>query len=281
MLKAKPGRWKYLKVSLIFPLVAVAALIAGRYGMIEHQFIYFPESTLEADPSSRGLAFEEVHFAARDGVQLHGWFVPGNSDVTWLWFHGNAGNISHRVDNLKLVHDQLGVNVFLFDYRGYGLSQGKPSEEGTYLDAQAALAYVRTRDDVASDRIVYFGRSLGSAIAVDLALQDAPYALILESPLPSIRYMARHAYPFLPIGPLLRTKYDTLAKIGRVNAPLLVLHGDRDDTIPIEGGREVFDAAGGHKSFHTIEGAGHNDTYLVGGQPYWDALKRFMDGLAF
>ncbi len=279
MLKAKPGRWKHLKVSLLSTLLVVAALIAGRCGMIEHQFIYFPESTLETDPSSRGLAFEDVHFAARDGVRLHGWFVPGNGDVTWVWFHGNAGNISHRVDNLELVHDRLGVNVFLFDYRGYGQSQGTPSEQGTYLDAQAALAYVRTRDDVASDRIVYFGRSLGSAIAVELATQDAPYALILESPLPSIRYMVRQAYPFLPIGPLLRTKYDTLAKIGGVNAPLLVLHGDRDDMIPIEGGREVFDAAGGPKSFHTIEGAGHNDTYLVEGQPYWDALKRFMQDL--
>ena len=249
--------------------------------MIERQFIYFPERTLETDPSVQGLAFEDVYFTTGDGVRLHGWFVPGNNDVTWLWFHGNAGNIGHRVDNLKLVHDQLGVNVFLFDYRGYGQSQGTPSEQGTYLDAQAALAYLRTRDDVAPDRIVYFGRSLGTAVAVDLATQDAPYALILESPLPSIAYMARHAYPFLPIGSLLRTKYDTVAKMGGVNAPLLVLHGDRDDIISIEAGREVFDAAGGPKSFHTIEGAGHNDTYLVGGQPYWDALKRFMDGLAF
>jgi fermentation-respiration switch protein FrsA (DUF1100 family) len=249
--------------------------------MIEHQFIFFPKSSLEADPSSQGLAFEDAHFAASDGVQLHGWFVPGKGDVTWLWFHGNAGNISHRIDNLRLVHDQLGVNVFLFDYRGYGQSQGTPSEQGTYLDANAALAYVKTRGGVAPDRIVYFGRSLGSAIAVDLATRDAPYALILESPLPSIRYMARHAYPFLPVGPLLRTKYDTLAIISLVNAPLLVLHGDRDDIIPIDGGREVFEAAGGPKSFHTIEGAGHNDTYLVGGQPYWDALKRFMENLAF
>ena len=248
-------------------------------GVIERYFIYFPAKKLLGDPAYQGLAFEEVSFATSDDVRLHGWFVPGQNEVTWLWFHGNAGNISHRLENLKLVHDELGVSVFLFDYRGYGHSQGRPSERGTYRDAEAALAYLRSRRDIREERIVYFGRSLGAAVAVGLATRHSPYALILESPFPSIPDMARRAYPFLPIRPLLRTRYDSLAKIGQVEVPVMVLHGDRDSTVPIEAGRKLFEAAGEPKEFYAIRGAEHNDTYVVGGQGYFSALRRFLERL--
>ena len=167
--------------------------------MIDRHFIYFPVRELFADPAAIGLAHEEVNFVAGDGVSLHGWFVPGRSDVTLLWCHGNGGNISHRLENLLLVHNELGLNVFLFDYRGYGRSDGKPSEQGTYLDAEAALSFLDSRKDILPDRIIYFGSSLGGGVAVELAMLRSPYGLILESTFPSIRYMARLAFPVLPL----------------------------------------------------------------------------------
>lgn len=257
-------------------LALALLLVAFRTGMIERHFIYFPVRELEGDPSHWGLAFEDIFLTTSDGVRIHGWFVPGKRDVTWLWFHGNAGNISHRLDNLRLLHDELEVSVFILGYRGYGRSEGSPSEEGTYLDAEAALAYLRSRPDVAHDRIVYFGQSLGAAVAVELAARHPPLALILESPLPSVPYMARRTYPFLTIWPFLRTRYDALARIGHVQAPLLVLHGDRDSIVPMEAGKMLFDAANEPKEFYTIHGADHNDTYVVGGKAYFAALSRFL-----
>ena len=200
--------------------------------------------------------------------------------MTWLWFHGNAGNIGHRLENLKLLHSKLAVNIFIFDYRGYGRSQGRPSEQGTYLDAEAALACLRSRGNGSAERIVYLGRSLGAAVAVELATRHAPYGLILESPFPSIPYMARETLPFLPVWPFLRTRYDSLAKVGKLKTPLLVLHGDKDDVVPIKGAKKLFDEAREPKEFYTIHGAGHNDTYIVGGQAYFDELAGFIGRLA-
>ena len=249
--------------------------------MIERHFIYFPERGLTGAPSDYGLAYEDASFLSSDGIRLHGWFIPGEEDVTWLWFHGNAGSISNRLDNLKRLHDELGVNVLIFDYRGYGASEGSPSEEGLYLDAEAALSYLRSRSDVSRERIIYFGRSLGAGVAVELALRAPPYGLILESAFPSIPYMARQAYPWFPfVQFFVRSRYDALDKLQRLGVPKLLLHGDRDDIVPIDAGRELFDAAGEPKAFYTVRGAGHNDTYLVGGDSYFAALRSFVEQLA-
>ena len=245
--------------------------------MLERSFIYFPERELIGNPADFGLPFDDVSFTASDGLRLHGWFVPGKGDVTWLWCHGNAGNISHRLENLRLLHDELGVGVFIFDYRGYGRSEGSPSEEGTYRDAEAALAYVLSRPDLDSRRIMYFGRSLGAAVAVELATRRPPFALILESPFTSMADLARHHYRLLPATGLIRTKYDSLSKIGNVRVPLLVLHGDEDDIVPFESGKRLFEAASEPKRFYTIRGAGHNDTYIVGGREYFRALREFVE----
>ncbi len=266
--------------ALVAAFLAALLFIADRTGLIERYFIYFPQKELGADPSHVGLPFEDVSFTAADGKVLHGWFVPGRNEVTWLWFHGNAGNISDRLGNLKLLHDELGVSVLLFDYRGYGRSEGRPTEKGTYRDADAALVYLRSRGDVSPDRIIYFGRSLGAAVAVELATRYPPYGLILESPFPSVRHMARLSYRFLPMWPLLVDRYDSQARIAKVQAPLLVLHGDQDDTVPIEAGRKLFDAAREPKHFYAVQGAGHNDTYDVGGRSYFAALRSFVEQLA-
>ena len=249
--------------------------------MLDRLFIFLPERELISTPAEVGLEHENVFFSAPDGTRLHGWFVPGEGDVTLLWFHGNGGNVSHRVENLLLLHRRLGLSVFIFDYRGYGLSEGEPSEAGTYLDAEGALEYLRSRRSLdAGGKLVFFGRSLGCGVAVEMATRHAVRALILESPMPSIRAMVKRLYPYLPMGPLMwmvRTRYDSKAKIKRVRCPVMVLHGDRDEVVPFEMGRELFDAANEPKLFYTIEGAGHNDTYLAGGEPYYVALKRFIE----
>ncbi len=279
MSRVKTAR-RFIPLSLALAFISIT--LGGLYmtGFIERRLIYHPEKGLASDPSKIGLTYEDVVFTAGDGVQLHGWFVPGSRDLTFLWFHGNAGNISHRLGNLKEMHDELAVNIFIFDYRGYGQSQGTPSEQGTYFDAKAALDSLRARGDVPMDQIVYYGRSLGGAIAVELATQETPYGLVLESSFPSVPYMAQKANPFLPLWRLLRTKYDSAAKMPYLQAPLLQMHGDIDDTVPLEAGRALFEAANTPKEFYVISGADHNDTYLVGGPQYWEKLREFTNSLS-
>ncbi len=245
---------------------------------MEQKFIFYPTSAIEQTPADAGLAFDDVTFTTADGIRLNGWFVPyPGADVTLLWFHGNAGNISHRVDNIRLLHDKVATHIFIFDYRGYGRSEGKISEEGTYKDGEAALGYLRSREDVDPKKIVFFGRSLGAAVAAEIATGQQCLALILETPFASIREMARVAFPFLPVGPFLRTRYDTVEKVKKIKAPVLVVHGDRDDIVPFAQGRAVFEAAREPKEFYTIPGARHNDTYIAGGDAYFAALKNFID----
>ena len=228
--------------------------------MIEDRFIFFPDRQVLANPGNLALEFEDVYFRAADGVLLHGWFVPGEGKLTWLWFHGNAGNVSHRLDNLAILHRRLGVDIFIPDYRGYGRSEGQPSEKGTYSDALGALDYLLSQRQADPARIVYFGRSLGAAVAVDLATRRSPGGLVLESPFTSLRDMAKVASPHLPLFLLVRSGYDSLAKIGRVRCPLMVLHGDRDEVVPINQGRRLYQAAQDPKCFYEIPGASHNDT---------------------
>jgi fermentation-respiration switch protein FrsA (DUF1100 family) len=246
---------------------------------MENRFIFHPEKTLVETPADLGLEYEEAIFSATDGVQLHGWFIPGTEPFTLLWCHGNAGNISHRLDNIRLLHGLVGVHIFIFDYRAYGRSTGEVSEEGTYRDAEGALGYLRSRSDLDSTRIVYFGRSLGSAVAVNLAAKETPAGLILESPFLSIRAMAKAIFPFLPLGPFLRTRYDSLAKIAQVSCPLLIIHGDQDEIVPYSHGQRLYTAASEPKEFYTIRGAGHNDTYVVGGEEYFAIFRRFLNKL--
>lgn len=247
--------------------------------MIERRFIFYPERELMATPAEVGLSFEDVNFKSADGVRLHGWYVPGQRDVTWLWFHGNGGNISHRLGNLILFHKNLGVNIFLIDYRGYGRSEGRASEKGTYRDAVGALDYLLSRDDVNPEKLIYFGRSLGCAVAVWLATQYHPSGLVLESPFTSVKDMAKLAFPYLPLHLLARAKYDSLSRIDKISCPLLILHGSEDETVPISIGRRLYMAASEPKSFYTIEGASHNDTYIVGEEPYYRFLDAFITAL--
>ena len=255
-------------------------LAGGCVEPLEKRFIFFPDKTIVETPREWGMAHEEVYFDTEDGLRLNGWWIPGaGSPVTLLWFHGNAGNISHRLENIKLRHDRLGINLFIFDYREYGRSEGEVSEEGTYRDGSAAVRYLRTRSDLDPARIVFLGESLGSAVAVEMAIRHGCAGLVLESPFLSIPEMARVSFPFLPLGPFLRTTYDTLSKIGKVRAPVLIVHGEDDEIVPLQHGRRLFEAAPEPKEFYIVKGAHHNDLYLVGGTAYLEALGRFLGRL--
>jgi fermentation-respiration switch protein FrsA (DUF1100 family) len=225
------------------------------------------------------LAYEDVWFPASDGVLLHGWLVPAPAArVTLLWFHGNAGNIGDRVPNIGYLHRLLRANVFIFDYRAYGQSQGRLvdlSEEATYRDAEGALAYVRARPDVRGTKLVYFGRSLGAAIAVEMARRQPPTGLILETPFTTLKDIARVHYSLLPLS-FLQTKYDSLGKLPEIRVPLLILHGDRDEIVPLEQAQRLYAVANEPKQLYVIRGAHHNDTYVAGGAAYFDVWARFL-----
>jgi len=267
------------RVSRVLVLVAVllTLTILRAEGAMEQHFIYFPERALVMTPSGLGLPFEEVTFSAEDGIRLHGWWVPGEPGrPVILFFHGNAGNISHRVENLWLLR-RLGLGVLIFDYRGYGRSEGRPDEPGLAQDARAALKWLEERG-VPRGELLYFGRSLGAAVALQLALEAPPAGLVLETPFTSIRDLGRLHYPLLHLGLgwLIRDRYDNLAKIGQLHVPLLVLQGDRDRIVPESMARRLYAAANPPKTFHLVVGADHNTTYEAGGDAYWQAWRDFL-----
>ena len=256
-------------------LMALASAMAGCRESVEARFIYFPSRSIATTPSSVGLAFRDVAFTAADGVQLHGWLIPGRTPTTLLYSHGNAGNISGRVAIARLLVDQLGVGVFLYDYRGYGKSEGKPTEAGLVSDALGARAAL-LREGVAAQNIVYFGRSLGAAVTIDLALAHPPRGVVLEAPFASVRAMGNAVLP--GAGYLFRTRWDSLAKIDRLRAPLLVIHGEADEVVPFAQGRALFAAAPEPKTFVTLRGSRHYELEAAWPE-YWAAWRRFLRAL--
>ena len=267
--------------ALRFFFVTLLSLIAFWGCPIENSLIFHPTLDIKRNPGELGLRFEDVYFLTQDRVRLHGWFIPRrDARTTLIWFHGNAGNISHRLENLKLVHDKIKVHIFIFDYRGYGRSEGQISEQGTYLDGEAAVKYGLQSAGGDFRRIVFFGRSLGAAVAAEMAMRFASAALILETPFASIAEMARTMFPLLSIRWLLRNKFDVVEKVRQIKTPILVLHGDQDEIVPFAQAKMVFNAAREPKIFHTIPGAGHNDTYIVGGEAYFQRLRDFIPPLA-
>ncbi|MCA1961361.1 MAG: alpha/beta hydrolase [Desulfomonile sp.] len=246
--------------------------------LIESQ-IFFPDPNLGYSPADFGLEFEDVWLETTDRVRLHGWHFPaGKTRPLLLFCHGNAGNISHRLDNIQRLLEK-GIGVFIFDYRGYGRSEGRITERGFYLDADAAYEYARARASADRIKLVIFGRSLGGIAAVYLASKGTCDGVILESTFTNVKAMAREHFLFPVPGIGLEKRLDALGRIRKVKAPILFFHGDRDDIVPIRIGRELFDAAPPAKEFVTLVGAGHNDTYLLGGEAYFDRFARFIEEL--
>jgi len=225
--------------------------------VLDQFFVFHPERWHDKDwRAASGLPLEEVWFQAADGAKLFGWYVEARADrPVIIWCHGNAGNIVHRLDNLRLLF-QRDLSVFLFDYRGYGRSQGlRPSEQGLYLDALGAHEYLTRIRMIRPERLVIFGRSLGAAVAADLAVHKPASGLILESAFPSIEAVAKFYYGGLPVHWLLGAEFRLIDRVPALSLPKLIIHGDQDDIIPLEMGRQVFEAAKGVMSSHPLAGS--------------------------
>jgi len=243
---------------------------------MENRFIYFPEKKWDAVPKDYGLTAEDISLVTRDSEKLHAWFIKADpEEAVLLFFHGNAGNVSHRLDKIApLVRS--GISVFLLEYRGYGKSTGKPTEEGLYLDAEASYQELVSNQNVDPSRLFLFGESIGGAVAIQSATQHQYAGIILEATFTSVKDMASTIIPLLPIHMILKSKYDSIAKIDKINTPLLFIQGDRDEIVPYRLGQKLFKAAKEPKAFYSIPGAHHNDTYVRGGQHYYDRILEFI-----
>jgi uncharacterized protein len=241
-----------------------------------NSLLFFPARKHVATPAQAGLGYEDVAIATGDGERLHGWWVPTPAPTAVahvLLCHGNAGNVGDRVIHAALLC-AAGLDVLLFDYRGYGRSTGRPSEPGTYRDAHAARSQLLARPEVNPDRVVYLGESLGGAVALALAVTHPPAGLVLMSTFTSVRDMARRHYPLVPPA-LVPDAYPSLRRIRELRAPLLVIHGDRDEIVPPLHAETLFEAAPHPKRLHMIEGVGHNDLVTVAGGEWAAAIGRF------
>ncbi|MBU2536313.1 MAG: alpha/beta hydrolase [Chloroflexi bacterium] len=264
-----------LGIWIVITIAGVYLVFAGFLFIFQSHYIYYPERVLSVTPHSIGLQFESVSFETTDGVQLSGWFVPSKSARGVILFcHGNAGNISHRLDSIQIFH-QLGLDVFIFDYRGYGQSEGKPTEQGTYKDAEAAWRYLIEERQVKPNEVIIFGRSLGGAVASWLAQSHTPGALILESTFTSLPDIAAGLYPYLPVRLLLRFEYNTAEYLGRVDCPVLIVHSRDDEIMPFDNGQKLFESAKEPKKFLETTGT-HNNGFITSGKRYEDGLHTFI-----
>ena len=257
--------------------VAVFATMILLMALFERSLIFFPtrypDGLWDTATAARGsgCVIEDHYFSTDDGLRLLGWWcrrldAPANEPVL-LFFHGNAGNLSDRADLLIELATRTGAGVFVVGYRGYGRSEGRPRESGLYLDARAAWKYLTEEREVESDRVVIFGKSLGGAVAIDLAMEAPAAGLIVESSFTSIPDMAGAHYPFVPKF-LVRTQMNSVIKIPHISIPKLFIHSRQDRVVPYRLGRELYEAAAEPKSFYEVRGAGHNETWLVGGAAY-------------
>jgi hypothetical protein len=265
--------------ALALAAVMAAGLVAllGLAYFRQESLIFFPDRHVRFTPADLGMAFGDVRLETSDGVTLAAWWVPAPQGRGALIFsHGNAGNMGDRVGKLRLFHD-LGLSVLAFDYRGYGASQGKPSEDGTAHDMDAAVAHVRDSRGVPLDRTVFYGESLGGAVVIEAATRFPPAALVAESTFTSARAMARRHYPFVPPA-LVRVGYDSLSRVRRLACPTLFLHGPADTIVPFEMGEALFRAAPEPKRFATLVGD-HNSGGILESPEACRKLAEFLDAV--
>jgi hypothetical protein len=245
--------------------------------LLERSMIFFPSRGGDWNPS--WLKFEDVHFQAADSTKLHGWFLPHeNAREVVLFAHGNAGNLSHRASIVDRIRRDHRVSIMIFDYRGYGKSEGAPDEEGILADARAARAWLAQRTGRAEQEIVLMGESLGGGVMVDLAAKDGARGLILENTFTSLPDVGAHHYPWLPVRLLMRTRLDSAAKIPHYTGPLFMVHAEHDEIIPLALGRQLYELAGSKaKMFLILKGQFHNDDPMT--PEYQRTLALFFDGL--
>jgi fermentation-respiration switch protein FrsA (DUF1100 family) len=251
--------------------------VLGVMMFFEESFVFFPTRYPDGNWQPKALNVEDAWFESADGVRLHGWYLPHDDPrAVVLFCHGNGGNITHRAEMLRILHDGAGVAVLAFDYRGYGRSEGKPSEAGVLADARAARQWLARRAGVQQADVVLMGRSLGGAVAVDLAASDGARGLVVESSFNSLPDVAAYHYPWFPVRWVMRNRFDSAAKIGAYHGPLLQSHGTADTIVPYRFGRLLFEAANEPKTFVELPGLAHNDFQPL---EYYEALIAFLDGL--
>jgi len=265
---------------MLVSIVAVLFIAYGGVGLIlyfmQPVFLYSPVREIPYTPGELGLDFEKVAFKSADGLQLNGWYIPAeNSKLTVLFCHGNGGNMMHRLDSINMFYN-LGLNCFIFDYRGYGNSEGKPGEEGTYLDAMAAYKWLTEEKKISADDIIIFGRSLGGSIAAQLASKVGVAALVIESAFTSYVDIGRKFYPYMPVRWFASFSYKTIDYLKSVHCPVMVIHSRNDEVVPFEFGLELYEAANEPREFVEIFGS-HNDGFLVSGEIYKKAWANWLE----
>jgi fermentation-respiration switch protein FrsA (DUF1100 family) len=263
-------------MSTIFFWIVCAFLFVWYLRYLERATLFAPSKEVTATPADIGLSFEDVFVPVKNGQKIHGWFIQSTGQETLLYFHGNAGNISDRLDKLAIFH-QLGLNVLIIDYRGYGKSEGHPTENGIYEDALVSFDYLMTRIDVDQKKIIAYGASLGGAVAVELALHRPVAGLIVDSTFTSAQAMARRIYPFIPSF-LVNIRLDSINKISQIKVPKLIIHSSDDTMIPFEMGRTLFDAASEPKLFLETKG-NHNGNHLEDTKNYSSGIAAFLQQL--
>jgi len=274
--RTRPRIWKRLgrlAILIVFTYVAVCVAVA----FFQARLIYFPSRGYDQTPEDAAIRFETVRLETADGETVVGWYVPRvNATATVLFFHGNAGNMSDRLYDARVLKD-LGFNVLLIDYRGYGESTGSPSEDGLYADAGAAWKYLTQTRGVPTERMVLFGRSLGGAVAIELAKRHEPAVLVVESTFTRLADVGNHHYAFLPVSLMLTQRFDSVTKIPHIACPKLILHGTDDQLIPIALGRRLFAAAAEPKQFIQTPG-GHNNSGFTFTEEYIRKFADFVNG---
>ncbi len=270
-------------MSLLLYLVVVLVLVYAVAGLtllfLQPRLLYRPTRDVTLTPADISLDFEQVSFPSGDGIMLSGWYVPAkDAGFTVLFCHGNGGNIMHGLDSVRLFHD-LGVNCFSFDYRGYGRSEGKPGEAGTYLDAQAAYDWLVRAKHVPAGQVILFGHSLGGSVAAHLASRVQARALVVEGAFTSYPDIGARFYPYMPVRWFAFFRYDTRAHIRQVHCPVLVMHSRTDELVPFEFGVRLYEAANEPKQFAEILGS-HNDSLEVAGDAYRDAWRTWLDSVS-
>ena len=258
-------------------IIIVVMFLLGYLRYFEYRSLYFPMEEMEYTPADIGLSYSDEHIETDDGMKLNAWLILAkDSRFTLLFCHGNGGNISHRIDKIEILNS-LGLDVFIFDYRGYGSSTGRPSERGFYKDALAAYEYLVSERKVSYGRIILYGESLGGAVATHLALERPVRALITESTFTSTPDMARELYPFFPTF-FISSRFDTLAKIKDIRVPKLIMHAKEDDIVPFNHSVRLFNASSEPKRHVVLKGS-HNDSHQDSRDIYSSEIQGFLKGL--
>lgn len=275
MLNTQNMRYMQGFLWILLAIVSGYILLLVLMYLFQISLMYHPVKALPYTPSAIGLTYEEAWFSTDDSVSIHGWYIPAEqARGTILFSHGNAGNISGRLETIRMLH-QLDMNVLIYDYRGYGKSEGSASEEGTYKDVLAAWKFLTEEKEIPSDSIIIMGRSLGGGVSAWLTTKTNPRGLILESTFTSAKDLAQELYPFFPVGWLMKMEYPTQKHIQKLSIPKLILHSSDDQLIPYHHGRELYESTIEPKYFFEMQGD-HGGGHVVTGSEYVEALDHFI-----